>query len=291
MADLILQTLVSGLLVGGCYALMATGLNLVWGVMEIINFAHGAFLIMGMYITYWGYVLLGINPYLSLPIVMVLLFVLGWFLQGVILNPIMGEERWASATLLITFGVSIFLLNLALLVWGPTPRALSYSLSDAHIELGSIIIRFPQLMGFGISLLFLLFLEFFLKRTKLGRAIRATAQNSDGARLMGINVPVIYKLTFGIGAAGSAAAGTILMTFLQVNPNIGLGLILMAFAICVIGTMGNYVGAFIGGLIIGVVEAFSAVLVLPSIKMMGVYIVFLIVLLVKPEGIFGGKKW
>jgi len=291
MTDLILQTLVSGLLVGGCYALMATGLNLVWGVMEIINFAHGAFLILGMYITYWGYVLLGIDPYLSLPIAMVLLFALGWALQGVVLNPIMGEERWASATLLITFGVSIFLLNLALLVWGPTPRALSYSLSDAHIQLGSIIIRVPQLVGFGISVLFLLFLEYFLKRTKLGRAIRATAQNSEGARLMGINVPMIYKLTFGIGAAGSAAAGTILMTFLQVNPHIGLGLILMAFAICVIGTMGNYVGAFIGGLIIGVVEAFSAVLVLPSIKMMGVYIVFLIVLLMKPEGIFGGKKW
>jgi len=291
MTDLILQTLVSGLLVGGCYALMATGLNLVWGVMEIINFAHGAFLILGMYITYWGYVLLGIDPYLSLPIAMVLLFALGWALQGVVLNPIMGEERWASATLLITFGVSIFLLNLALLVWGPTPRALSYSLSDAHIQLGSIIIRVPQLVGFGISVLFLLSLEYFLKRTKLGRAIRATAQNSEGARLMGINVPMIYKLTFGIGAAGSAAAGTILMTFLQVNPHIGLGLILMAFAICVIGTMGNYVGAFIGGLIIGVVEAFSAVLVLPSIKMMGVYIVFLIVLLMKPEGIFGGKKW
>ena len=291
MTDLILQTLVSGLLVGGCYALMATGLNLVWGVMEIINFAHGAFLILGMYITYWGYVLLGIDPYLSLPIAMVLLFALGWALQGVVLNPIMGEERWASATLLITFGVSIFLLNLALLVWGPTPRALSYSLSDAHIQLGSIIIRVPQLVGFGISVVFLLFLEYFLKRTKLGRAIRATAQNSEGARLMGINVPMIYKLTFGIGAAGSAAAGTILMTFLQVNPHIGLGLILMAFAICVIGTMGNYVGAFIGGLIIGVVEAFSAVLVLPSIKMMGVYIVFLIVLLMKPEGIFGGKKW
>ena len=289
--DLIMQTLICGLLIGGCYALMATGLNLVWGVMEIINFAHGAFLVLGMYITYWNYVLWGINPYISLPIAMVLLFLLGWVLQGVVLNPIMKEERWASATLLITLGASIFLLNFALLVWGPTPRAISYSLSDTHIQLGSIIIRVSQLVGFSISILFLLLLQFFLKTTKLGKAIRATAQNSEGAKLMGINVPVIYKLTFGIGAAGSAAAGVILITFLQVTPHIGLGLIIMAFAICVLGTMGNYIGAFIGGLIIGVVEAFAAVLMLPSIKMMWVYIIFLIVLLVKPQGIFGGRKW
>jgi branched-chain amino acid transport system permease protein len=288
--DLVAQTLISGLLVGGCYALMATGLNLVWGVMEIINFAHGAFLVLGMYITYWNFVLWGINPYISLPIVMALLFLLGWALQGLILNPIMREERWASATLLITLGTSIFLLNLALLVWGPTPRAISYTLSEARIELGAVIIRAPQLIGFGISILFLLLLGCFLKMTKLGRAIRATAQNSEGARLMGVNVPVIYKLTFGIGAAGSAAAGAVLITFLQVTPHIGLGMVILAFVICVLGTMGNYIGAFVGGLIIGVVEAFAAVLTLPSIKSMWVYIIFLIVLLVKPEGIFGSRK-
>lgn len=288
--DVVMQVLISGLLIGGCYALMATGLNLVWGVMEIINFAHGAFLVLGMYITYWNFALWGIHPYISLPIAMLLLFGLGWALQGVVLNPIMKEERWASATLLITLGASIFLLNLALLIWGPTPRTISYNLSDSCIRLGSILIRIPQLVGFGISIFSILLLHLFLKKSKLGKAIRATAQNSQGARLMGINVPRIYKLTFGIGAAGSAGAGAILITFLQVTPNIGFGLVIIAFAICVLGTMGNYLGAFVGGLIIGIVEAFAAYVTLPSIKIMWVYIIFLIVLLLKPEGIFGGRR-
>jgi len=288
--DLILQTLIIGLLMGGCYALMAIGLNLVWGVMEIINFAHGAFLVLGMYITYWCHELWGINPYISLPIAILLLFLLGWGMQKFLLNPIMDEERWASATLLITFGASIFILNFVLLVWGPTPRSITYNLSGTHIALGSIIVRVPPLVGFAISILFILLLYFFLKKTKLGKAIRATAQNSEGAKLMGINVPAIYKVTFAIGAAGSAAAGSILITFLQVNPHIAVGLIITAFAICVLGTMGNYVGVLIGGLIIGVVEAFTALVLLPSIKVMGVYIVFLAVLLLKPEGIFGGRK-
>lgn len=285
--QLLLQSLVDGLLMGGIYGLVAIGLTLIFGVMKIINFAQGALLMVGMYVTYWSVTLLGINPYLTLPISAVVLFVIGYAIQKGILSKTIDAPEHNQ--LLVTLGIMLFIENLALILFKPDFRSVTVEGLPNTISILSLNINTAKLIAFlsAIVLAFLLF--WFLRHTFMGKSIRATSINKAGAELVGINTNRINAITFGLGAALAGVAGTLLTPFFHTSPNAGSTFILVAFVVVVLGSLGNFLGALVGGLIIGVAEALGGALLPGSLKELMIYLIFILVLLLKPSGLFGGK--
>ncbi|KKM10120.1 branched-chain amino acid ABC transporter permease [Clostridiales bacterium PH28_bin88] len=284
--DAIFQAISDGLLMGGVYALVAVGLTLIFGVMQIVNFAHGALLMLGMYVTYWIFTLWGINPYLTLIASMVFLFVLGLALQKVFLNPILKAPQHNQ--LLLTLGIMLVLENLALVLWTPDYRSIKVPWLEAGMEIGPMVLNTSKVLAFGFTLVVTSVLYYVLKRTELGKAIQATSQERDGAHLVGINVKRINGIAFGIGAACAGAAGTLILPFYFASPGVGQVFVLRAFVVAILGGLGNFGGALLGGLIIGLAESLSALLLPGSLKEMVIYMLFILILLIKPTGLFGG---
>lgn len=282
------QSLISGLLIGGVYSLVAMGLTLVFGVLGIINFAHGTLMALGMYVTYFAFELFGIDPYVSLLISIPVLFVIGAGLQRFIIRRVMTAAEHNQ--LLLTLGLALFLENAYLVFFTADPRAVRATYSGARFFLGDTMISLPRVYAFvaGLALGGLLYL--LLKRTDLGKAIRAAAQDREGAALMGINVPRINMITLGLGTAAAGAAGSLIMPFFTVTPTTGEVFNITAFVVVVLGGMGNVVGAMIGGILIGLTEALGAVFLPGSSKQLGVFLVFILVLLFRPSGLLGGKR-
>ncbi len=286
-ASLLVPALVNGLTTGAIYALVALGLTLIYGVLHIINFAHGSLLMMALYGVYFLNTGLGIDPYLALPIAVPAFFIVGYFLQrGVIEHTAHGRDQ---NILLVTLGLSIILDNLALYFWRSDTRTIDVPYGFDVIDIGVALIPVPRAVAFGAALGIAALLWFLIGRTDLGRAIRAVARERQGARLMGIDVEHIYGLCFGIGTATLAAAACLLLPSFYVTPQVGHAFVLVAFTTVVLGGMGSFTGALVGGLILGLVESAGGLILGESLGQIGIFIIFILVLLFRPTGLFGGK--
>jgi branched-chain amino acid transport system permease protein len=279
------QLFVNGLLLGGVYAMISIGLTLIWGVMEIVNFAHGEFLMIAMYLTFWLFHLYGMNPYLSLFAVTPILFLLGLLTQKIIINPILDAP--STSQIFATLGLSILLQNLALFFWKADYRSVQMPHLISNLKYHGLIISFPRLMAFAIALVMVFALFLFLKKTYLGKALRATVENKRAAKLMGVNIQRFYYLALGIGTGCVGIAGAVFTPMYPVFPTSGSYFVLTAFVVVVLGGMGSMAGAFVGGLIIGVVESFSGFFLSSVLKEVVYFLVFIMILVLKPSGLLG----
>lgn len=282
----LLQLLVFGLLLGGVYALTALGLTMIFGVMDIINFAHGVFLVVGMYIVWLTSTSFGINPFVGIPIAAVVLFVLGVVIHVTTIEPIIEAPQ--QNQLIATLGVLFIIQSGIEITFSPDPRSVQINLGT--VELGGVFIPFGQLYALLIALGTMLAIRAFLQYTDLGRQIRGTADNRDGARAVGINVPRINYITFGLGAALAGVAGASVALFNRFDPFAGQTYLINAFVIVILGGLGSFAGAFVGGLLIGLIEVFGSYYLPGTTAQVLIFLLFIGVLLVKPEGLFGGSS-
>lgn len=283
--DLFLQVLINGILQGGLYAIMALGLALVWGVLNIVNLAHGAFIMVGAYISWYTFTWLGLDPFLGLPLTAVIMFAVGYATQRGILNLIAKAPMFN--TLLITFGLEVVLTYLAQLVFSADFRTINPSYSGHNVSLLGLTIPLVRLAAFGVAIFLTLAMWYFLLRTRLGRAIRATAQNLSAARLHGVEPRHLYAVTFGLGVALAGAAGGLYGTVSQINPYIGATLTAKSFAIAIIGGLENPLGVIVGGLVLGLIEAMTALYIGPTFSDVASFGVLVLVLIIRPSGLLG----
>jgi len=284
---ILFPSILNGVTTGAVYALIALGLTLIYGVLHIINFAHGALLMVALYAVYLLKRHLGIDPYLALPLVVPAMFALGYALQRVVINR--ASHGKDENILLVTLGLSIVLENLALMVFKSDTRTIETAYTLTTVQIGPAFIALPKLVAFGGALVASALLLLIVTRTDLGRAIRAVAREKQGARLVGIDVEHVYAMCFGIGLACLGAAACFLLPAYYVNPQVGSGFVLVAFTIVVLGGMGSFAGALLGGLLIGVVESLSGLLLGESLGQIGIFAIFIAVLLLRPQGLFGAR--
>jgi branched-chain amino acid transport system permease protein len=285
--DILFASVLNGLTTGAVYALVALGLTLIYGVLHIINFAHGAALMVALYGVYGLKTSWGIDPYLALPIVVPAMFALGYALQrGVINRASHGKDE---NILLVTLGLAIVLENLALMAFKSDTRTIETAYTLTTVAIGPAFIALPKIVAFFGALLASAVLLLVVGRTDLGRAIRAVAKERTGARLMGIDVEHVYAMSFGVGLACVGAAACFLLPAYYVNPQVGGGFVLIAFTIVVLGGMGSFAGALAGGLLIGVVESLSGLFLGESLGQIGIFAIFIAVLLFRPTGLFGAR--
>jgi len=279
-----LNILISGILLGGIYSLVSIGLNLIFGVVRIINFAQGEFVMLAMYATYFCTTYLGINPYLALFVVAPLMFVFGLAVQRTVLQPLQNEPMMQ---IFATFGLLILFENSMLALTRGEARSLSGSYSSVLIDVFGLKLSGVRLVVFIVVSGIALALMLFLQRTMPGKAIRAVIQDRQAARLMGVNVERTYLLTFGLGSALAGVAGALLAPIYTLSPYIGGNFILAAFAVVVLGGLGSVPGAYLGGLIVGLIESFSGYYVDPALKQAIWFIVFVAALIIRPSGLMG----
>ncbi|MEO6018949.1 MAG: branched-chain amino acid ABC transporter permease [Knoellia sp.] len=278
------QAIVTGLLIGGVYGLVAMGLTLIFGVLDIVNFAHGAFLAVALFLTWWLATSMALNPYLTMLVTVPVMFALGYAVQRGILSGAMGKPL--ENQLLITLGISLVIENALLLFFGADPRSVPLP-SNPTIGIFGAVADLSRILAFVGALVLAGLLFVILRRTRLGTAIRAVASNDAGAQLVGIDTRRIYALTFAIGTACAGAAGTLVAPLVTVEPSTGALFNIVAFVVVVIGGMGNVVGALIGGLIIGLAEQLGSIFLPGQSPLLSVFIVFVLVLFLKPQGLFG----
>ncbi|GAC1357318.1 MAG: branched-chain amino acid ABC transporter permease [Variovorax sp.] len=283
--SLLLQLVANGLLLGGAYAIISIGLTLIFGVVRVVNFAHGEFLMAGMYMAWLCARYLGLHPYLSVPIVVVLLFVLGALMQRYVIQPLLSAE--AHIQIFATVGVSTALLNLALLLFGADIRKVDFALGNQNLSLGPLTFVSGQLFTFMASIAVAVAMHLFLTLTYTGRAFRALAQNRTAAALMGVNVNRTYVLAFGIGSGLVGIASCLLSLQYPVFPTVGTYFVLTSFVIVVLGGMGSLPGAVIGSMFIGLIDSLAGFYVGPDLKEVVYFVIFLVILIVKPTGLFG----
>lgn len=283
-----LQSLISGILIGGVYALIGIGLTIIFGVMRVINFAHGDIMMIGMYLTYNFFTLAGVDPFASIAFTIPLMFLFGAILQKTFINRVLGALP--QNQILLTIGLGLIMSNTMMFIYTSDYKILTTSYSSSSFNIGTISISWPLAISFLITAAITLLLYWFLMRTDTGQAIRATAQDREAAQLMGINVKRMSILAFGMGAALAGTAGALISPTYYIFPQIGSTFTLKAFVITVLGGMGSIVGATIGGVIIGVAESLGAVYISSGWKDVVVFVLFLLVLLFKPAGLLGKSK-
>jgi branched-chain amino acid transport system permease protein len=279
-----LAALIYGILTGGVYALIAVGLSLYFGLMGIVNFAHGSIVMLGMYATYYSFTLLGFHPYLSMVLVIPLFFLLGMALETGLFRFLYGAPH--NNQFLLTCGLMIVINNIALTAFSANTRTLQIPFLESGFSLGGIVISYGRLLAFLVGVVFYLLLTLFLRKTMIGKAIRASAQNRDGAKLCGINVSKIFTYTFGVGIMLAGLAGLLILPFSGTYPDVGDTFILTAFIIIVLGGMGKISAAFWASLIIGVAEAMGSTFMSSGVKYLFPFILFIVVLLFRPTGLF-----
>ena len=286
--SIIAAATINGLLLGGIYTLVASGLTLIYGVLHIINFAHGSMLMLAMFGVFYLLTKLGIDPYMSLVIMVPAMFIFGYVLYRGLIGRMAGGKD--ENILLITLGLSILIENLALMFFKGDTRTISVSYSDTMIELGSTLVPLPKLISFGASLALCALLGLLITRTDIGKAIRAVAKERVGARLVGIDVDRVFAISYGIGLATLGAAACLLMPIFYVSPTTGHVFVMVAFTVVVLGGMGSFLGAVIGGLIVGLTESFGGLLLGESLGQIGISLIFILILLFRPQGLFGAKQ-
>jgi branched-chain amino acid transport system permease protein len=282
-----LQSLVNGILLGGVYACVGIGFSLVWGVTNVINLAHGAMITLGAYVTFWAYQGLGFDPFLSIPLAMLTMGVLGYGIQRYLVNLVV--RTGVFMTLILTFGIQLVLIDTALFLFSGDYRAVTPSYGGTGLDLGAVVVPYVRLAIFLIGLLLTFVLHLFMTRTRTGNAIRATALNRDAAQLVGVDIGRIYAVTFGIGAALAGAAGALLSTLYTITPVMGQPLLGKAFVIACLGGLGTMWGSLIGGLILGLAETVGAVTIGPAYQQALSFGLLVLILAVRPEGIVGQK--
>ena len=284
---ILIPAVLNGLMTGAVYALVALGLTLIYGVLHIINFAHGALLGAALFAAFFAFSLLGLDPYLAVFLLAPAFFVLGYALQRFVIGPAShGDDR---NMLLVTLGLAVVIENALLYVFRADTRTIEVPYAYQTIDVGVTFLAVPRLVGFaavfGVALALWLIMSF----TDVGRAIRAVAKEKLGAELAGIDVAHVYAVTFGLGTACIAIAACLLIPTYYVNPTVGEAFVLVAFTIVVLGGMGSVPGALIGGLLIGVVESLSGLFLGESLGQIGIFLIFIAVLLVRPSGLFGAR--
>ena len=279
------QVVISGLLAGALYSMVALGLALIYGVMRVINIAHGTILMLGAYTTFWWFRLLGINPYLSLLVALPLMFFLGMFLQRTLVTRVVDAPELSS--LLLTFGISIALVNVAQLAFTSDLRSVEF-LTGAFL-VGPFALSKSRLIAFAFAVAITLFAFWFLQKTKLGKAIRATSQSSEVAMVCGINVQRIHLYCFGIASALASAGGSLVAVMIAIQPEMGQVYTFKSFLVIVLGGAGNYPGALLGGMLLGLVEQLSSLFLTTQVSEAVAYVLLVLVLLLRPTGLLGGR--
>jgi branched-chain amino acid transport system permease protein len=283
--EIILQSLASGLLIGLIYALVAIGLTMVFGVMDIVNFSHGEFLMFGMYSSFWMYSLYALDPMFTLPLTALMLFALGVMVYRLVISKVVNAPMVSQ--LFTTFGLMLLFRGLAQFFWKPDFRTVHHSVVSGNLKLGAFQIGLPQVVAGAGAIVVTVVLYLFLTRTRAGAALEATAADKEAARLMGIDSQKMFALAWGIGAACAGVAGALLSTFFPIFPEVGANFILIAFVVVNLGGFGSVIGALIAGIVVGVVEVMGGLLVGPQYKMAIVLSLFLLVLFVRPQGLMG----
>jgi branched-chain amino acid transport system permease protein len=279
---------INGILMGGIYTLVASGLTLIYGVLHIINFAHGSMLMVAMFGVFYLVTKLGVDPYLSLIITMPTMFAMGYVLYKYFIGKLSyGKDE---NILLITLGLSIVIENLALMFFTGDSRTISLSYSDKMFEVGPLLIGLPKVISFVAAMVMCALLGIFITQTDTGRAIRAVAKERLGARLVGIDVDKVFAISFGLGMATLGAAASLLMPIFYVSPTTGHVFVMVAFTVVVLGGMGSFLGAVIGGLIVGLTESFGGLYLGESLGQIGISLIFILILLFRPSGLFGDKQ-
>jgi branched-chain amino acid transport system permease protein len=283
-----LQSLLSGVLIGGAYALIGVGLTIIFGVMRIINFAHGDLVMLGMYASYFLFTLGNVDPFVSIVFVFPLLFLFGAILQKTVINKVLNALP--QNQILLTIGIGLILSNTMMLLFTSDYRIISTTYSSGSFRVGEISVSTPLLLSFVITAAVTAALYWFLLKTDTGQAIRATAQDRDAAQLMGVNVKRMSILATGIGAGLAAVAGSLISPTYYIFPQVGQPFTLKAFVIVVLGGMGSVMGATVGGIIIGATESLAGAYISSGLKDLVVYVLFLLILLFKPAGLFGKSR-
>jgi branched-chain amino acid transport system permease protein len=285
MPEQLLQQIVNGLLIGFMYSLIAIGLTLIWGVMNIVNFAHGEFLMIGMFASFWLFTVYGLDPLFSIPICFLLLFLMGVFIYRFIVSKVMKGPMLAQ--LVVTFGISIFLSNLAVYLWTPDFRLIPPTILQGTWDFGEINLSIPKTVASLGSVVTSVCLFLFLRKSKTGKAILATEMDREAALLMGINTERINSLSFGIGAALVGVAGAFLSTYYYIYPQVGGLFGLIAFSIVALGGFGSIEGAFIAGVLVGLAQTLGGFFFDPAYKYAIVFMIYLITIWIRPQGLLG----
>jgi branched-chain amino acid transport system permease protein len=283
--EVLVQGMISGLLMGFVYALIAAGLSLIFGLMEIVNFAHGEFLMLAMFSTFWAWALWRLDPLVSLPLTAGLLFLLGVATYHGVIRWILGAPMLAQ--IFATFGLAIFLRSAAQALWGADFHLVNEPLVQGRISLGGLFIGLPQVVASGGALAAFGFLYWFIRRTETGLALQATAQDREAASLMGIDTERMFALGWGLGAACVGAAGALLAIFFYVFPDVGSSFALLAYVAVALGGFGNVPATLFAGIVVGLVEALGGLLIAPALKYVAVFAMYLVVVLWRPQGLFG----
>ena len=287
--DIFFQVLVNGLMLGGLFAIISIGLTLIFGIVKVINFAHGEFLMVGMYAAFLITTVLGVHPYMTAIAVIPLLFVLGMLTQHFLIRPLM-KARDEHIQIFVTVGLSTALINLALLLFGADIATTPSSGLRTPLEIGPIRVLAGQLVVFAAAALLVVGLTLFLNNTQFGCAIRAVAQNRAAAELMGINVNWVYVVTFGLGAACVGLAASLIAPLYPTSQTVGTYFVLIAFVVVVLGGMGSITGAFLGAMVIGLIDSFSAYYIGSNLREVAVFTMFLLILILRPQGLFAGRQ-
>ena len=286
-ATILVPAVLNGLMNGAVYALVALGLTLIYGVLHIINFAHGALLTAAMFAAFFAHQLFGLDPYIAVLFLTPLFFLLGYGLQRFVIGPAShGEDR---NSLLVTLGLAVIIENALLYAFRADTRTINLPYAFDVVEIGTAFLAVPRVVAFGAAIAVALCLWLIMQWTDTGKAIRAVAKEKLGAELTGIEVAHIYAVTFGLGTACLAIAACLLIPSYYVNPDAGNAFVLIAFTIVVLGGMGSVVGALLGGLFVGVVESLSGLYLGESLGQIGIFVMFILVLLFRPNGLFGER--
>ena len=270
---------------GFVYALIAVGLSLIFGLMEIVNFAHGEFLMLSMYTAFWAWTLLGLDPLLSVPLCAAALFLLGWLTYAGIIRRVLGGPMLAQ--IFATFGLGIFLRAAAQFLWTPDFRQVGGAWMQGPVKIVGISVGLPQVVASGACLVAFGLLYWFVTKTETGMALEATAEDRQAAALMGINTERMFALGWGIGSACVGVAGAFLASFFYIFPQVGFLFALIAYVSVALGGFGSILGSLVAGLIIGVVEVLGGLFIAPAFKYVAVYLIYLLIVLLRPQGLFG----
>jgi branched-chain amino acid transport system permease protein len=279
------QDLVNGILVGGIFAVVALGFSLVWGIMNIINLAHGAFVMLGAYTAFVLFSAWHVDPFLSIPVAFVLLFAFGYCIQRFVINFVVRAP--ILTTFLLTFGLSLLIVNVALLVFHGDVKGITTQYSGSNFSIGSVTIAWVKLWTLLVALAITALMQLWLTRSKTGRAIRAMAMDIDAAQLSGVRVAHLYAVVFGLGAGLAGAAGVLISLSYSIQPSMGDPFVITAFVVCVLGGLGSVQGALLGGVVYGVLEAFGSQYIGTGLQDAVALVVLLVVLIVRPRGLLG----
>ncbi len=278
------QLIISGLLCGGIYGLVSVGLTLIFGVLNLVNFAHGEFLMLGMYSAFWIFNLAGLDPYLSAPLVLLLMFAVGMLIERLLIRPVIQAPHVVQ--IMVTLGLSGVLQNLALVLWSSNYRTARTAYSHTILRMGSISMTVPHLVAFSVALGATAILYLYIQNSYVGKAIRATAQDIVAARLMGIDVDKIYLWAYTAGIVLVGLAGLLLVPVYPVHPTVGAGFVNAAFVSVVLGGLGSIPGAMAGGLIIGLIEVLAGYYLGAQFQQAAYFVVFILILTLRPSGLF-----